>query len=68
MNDSKQTFNIRVIPRARKNEISLDENGVMDFHGEAVLYEDEKEKQRFKFSKGDSKSIGLYGDQKEKDI
>ena len=40
----------------------------MDFHGEAVLYEDEKEKQRFQFSKGDSKSIGLYGDQKEKDI
>lgn len=48
--------------------VSLDENGVMDFHGEAVLYEDEKEKQRFQFSKGDSKSIGLYGDQKEKDI
>lgn len=32
MNDSKQTFNIRVIPRARKNEISLDENGVLRVH------------------------------------
>lgn len=36
MNDSKQTFNIRVIPRARKNEISLDENGVLRVHTTAA--------------------------------
>ncbi len=27
MNDSKQTFNIRVIPRARQNKITTDDGG-----------------------------------------
>ena len=36
MNDSKQTFNIRVIPRARKNEITVDDNGVLRVHTTAT--------------------------------
>lgn len=36
MNDSKQTFNIRVIPRARRNEISVDENGTLRVHTTAA--------------------------------
>lgn len=29
MNDSKQTFNIRVIPRARRNQITVVDNGTL---------------------------------------
>lgn len=29
MNDSKRIFNVRVIPRARRNEITVDENGAL---------------------------------------
>ena len=36
MTDSKQTFNIRVIPRARKNEIIVDDNGVLRVHTTAA--------------------------------
>ena len=36
MNDSKQTFNIRVIPRARKNEVTVDADGTVRVHTTAA--------------------------------
>ncbi len=36
MNDSKQTFNIRVIPRARKNEVTIDADGTVRVHTTAA--------------------------------
>ncbi len=36
MNDSKRTFNIRVIPRARRDEITVDENGTLRVHTTAA--------------------------------
>lgn len=41
--------------------ITLAENGVLDFTGEAILYTDEEEQTRLAFSKGESKSVELYG-------
>ena len=36
MNDSKRIFNVRVIPRARRNEITVDENGTFRVHTTAA--------------------------------
>ncbi len=36
MNDSKQTFNIRVIPRARKNGVTIDADGTVRVHTTAA--------------------------------
>lgn len=36
MTNSKQTFNIRVIPRARQNKITTDENGNLRVHTTAA--------------------------------
>lgn len=36
MNDSKRIFNVRVIPRARRNEIAVDENGALRVHTTAA--------------------------------
>lgn len=36
MNDSKRIFNVRVIPRARRNEITVDENGALRVHTTAA--------------------------------
>lgn len=32
MSDSKQTFNVRVIPKARQNDVSLDADGTIRIH------------------------------------
>lgn len=36
MNDSKQTFNVRVIPKARQNDVSLDADGTIRIHTTAA--------------------------------
>lgn len=36
MSDSKQTFNVRVIPKARQNDVSLDADGTIRIHTTAV--------------------------------
>lgn len=36
MNDSKQTFNVRVIPRARQNQITVDADGTLRVHTTAA--------------------------------
>lgn len=41
--------------------ITLAENGMVNFAGDAILYTDDVEQKRLAFSKGDSKSIDLYG-------
>lgn len=36
MSDSKQTFNVRVIPKARQNDVSLDADGTIRIHTTAA--------------------------------
>lgn len=36
MSDSKQTFNVRVIPKARQNDVSLDADGTIRIHTTAT--------------------------------
>ncbi len=36
MKNSNQTFNVRVIPRARKNEITVDPDGTLRVHTTAA--------------------------------
>ncbi len=36
MNDSKRTFKIRVMPRARHNKITVDQNGTLRVHTTAA--------------------------------
>ena len=36
MNDSKRTFNVRVIPRARKNGVTVDADGTLRVHTTAA--------------------------------
>lgn len=36
MNDSNQIFNVRVIPRARKNAITVDNDGTLRVHTTAA--------------------------------
>lgn len=36
MNDSRRTFNVRVIPRARKNVVTVDADGTLRVHTTAA--------------------------------